>query len=159
MDPDTNGFTLPYIPTTPPTTTPTSSCIPPPNAAGLFIETGVVIDPGTFVKQADPIGTCKNSPNGMTAYYNGATPNQYSLDDAVWVGEWIRTGCLLPCVCTTSTCYVPLPALVFGSGGAIVNPMNPLDMFSINDQSGDDVNDPGFPKVESIGCSGCPVMP
>uniref|UniRef100_A0AC34G8W8 Uncharacterized protein n=1 Tax=Panagrolaimus sp. ES5 TaxID=591445 RepID=A0AC34G8W8_9BILA len=178
-----NGITLPYIPTTPPTTTtPSSSCIPPPNAAALFIETGVVLSDGTASRQADPIGTCKNSQDGMTAYYNGVTSNQYPDGGAVWVGEWKRTGCLLPCVCTASTCYVPMPgnpspnpiiflyphcsapdqcfiALVFGSDGTIANPMNPLEMFDGDDQTGDDVNDPSFPKIESIGCSGCPVMP
>uniref|UniRef100_A0AC34F454 Uncharacterized protein n=1 Tax=Panagrolaimus sp. ES5 TaxID=591445 RepID=A0AC34F454_9BILA len=118
----------------------------------------------------------------MTAYYSGSTPNQYSYENKVWVGRWIRTGCLLPCICTASTCYVPEPgnpsvdpninlyphcsapnqcfiALVFGSDGAIVNPMNPADMFNGDDQTGIDVNDPSFPKVESVGCSGCPVMP
>uniref|UniRef100_A0AC34G482 Uncharacterized protein n=1 Tax=Panagrolaimus sp. ES5 TaxID=591445 RepID=A0AC34G482_9BILA len=55
MDPDTNGFTLPYIPTTPTPTTTTPTCIPPPNAAALFIETGVVLSDTIDDIQANPV--------------------------------------------------------------------------------------------------------
>uniref|UniRef100_A0AC34FZZ0 Uncharacterized protein n=1 Tax=Panagrolaimus sp. ES5 TaxID=591445 RepID=A0AC34FZZ0_9BILA len=80
MDPDDNGITLPYIPTTPPPTT-TPTCITPSNAAALFIEAGVLLETTRDNIQANPVGICKNSPNGMTAYYNGLTPNQYDYDN------------------------------------------------------------------------------
>uniref|UniRef100_A0AC34GIZ4 Uncharacterized protein n=1 Tax=Panagrolaimus sp. ES5 TaxID=591445 RepID=A0AC34GIZ4_9BILA len=49
-------------------------------------------------------------------------------------------------------------ALVFGTDGAIVNPSNPADIFNGDDQTTTDVNDGSFPKIISIGCSGCPVI-
>uniref|UniRef100_A0AC34GGF8 Uncharacterized protein n=1 Tax=Panagrolaimus sp. ES5 TaxID=591445 RepID=A0AC34GGF8_9BILA len=93
--------------------------------------------------KADPVDECSNSPpNGATLYYNGETPKDYS-DNAgkVWVGQWIRSG-----------------SLIFGTTGSIVNPMDQMDEFNQMDQTVADVNDLSYPKVESVGCSGCPVL-
>uniref|UniRef100_A0AC34FX38 Uncharacterized protein n=1 Tax=Panagrolaimus sp. ES5 TaxID=591445 RepID=A0AC34FX38_9BILA len=180
-NPDDTGITLPYHITT--TVPPMQSCMPPPNTASIFIGTGVVLTTDNGFQKADPVGMCINSPpNGITYYYNGETKQDYSDDaGAVWVGQWIRTGCLMPCVCTSSACYIPDPgnpspdpniflyphcttanqcflALVFVSSGSIVNPMDSMDAFDAKDQTINDVNDLSYPKVESIGCNGCPVL-
>uniref|UniRef100_A0AC34FFR0 Uncharacterized protein n=1 Tax=Panagrolaimus sp. ES5 TaxID=591445 RepID=A0AC34FFR0_9BILA len=164
----------------PPTTT-TPPCSPPLNTAEIFVGTGVVLVGTTNFPKAAPVGTCANSANGVTFYYNGSTPKEYNNnEDAVWVGQWIRTNCTSPCICTSTACYTPQPgnpsldpniflyphcsapnqcfiAAIFTSEGALVNPSDPADKFNAIDQTIVDVNDSNYPKVISIGCGGCPV--